>query len=63
LPAFIEVPAGSIPADTHNYYLSVQRHYDTANNICAKPAPLHSNVPGGYGLFAGASDVVLRIPI
>lgn len=54
---------GSIPADTHNYYLSVQRCYDTANSICAKPAPLRSNVPGNYSLFVGASDVVLRIPV
>ncbi|WP_157887170.1 DUF4249 family protein [Hymenobacter sp. PAMC 26628] len=52
-----------IPADTYNYYLSVQRYYDTENSIFAEPAPLRSNVPGGYGLFAGASDVVLRIPL
>ncbi|AWM34042.1 DUF4249 family protein [Hymenobacter nivis] len=62
-PAFIEVLVSSIPVDTYNYYLSVQRYYDTENSIFAEPAPLRSNVPGGYGLFAGASDVVLRIPL
>lgn len=62
-PAFVEVLVSSIPADTYNYYLSVQRYYDTENSIFAEPAPLRSNVQGGYGLFAGASDTVLRIPL
>ncbi|OGX88955.1 DUF4249 family protein [Hymenobacter coccineus] len=62
-PAFIEVLVSGIPADTYNYYQSVQRYYDTEQSIFAEPAPLRSNVPGGYGLFAGASDVVLRIPL
>lgn len=62
-PAFIEVTVSSIPADTYNYYQSIQRYNDTDGNPFAEPAPLRSNVPGGYGLFAGASDVVLRIPL
>ncbi|MGI4885880.1 MAG: DUF4249 family protein [Janthinobacterium lividum] len=63
VPAFVEVLVSSIPADTYNYYLSVQRYYDTENSFFAEPAPLRSNVPGGYGLFAGATDAVLRIPL
>ncbi|WP_161599599.1 DUF4249 family protein [Hymenobacter nivis] len=62
-PAFVEVLVSAIPVDTYNYYLSVLRYYDTEQSIFAEPAPLRSNVPGGYGLFAGASDTVLRIPL
>lgn len=61
LPAFIEVIVSSIPADTYNFYLSVQRYYDTDGSPFAEPAPLRSNVTPGYGLFGGATDVVLRI--
>ncbi|MGI4741407.1 MAG: DUF4249 family protein [Janthinobacterium lividum] len=61
LPAFLEVIVSSLPADTYDFYQSVQRYYDTDGNPFAEPAPLHSNVVGGYGLFGGATDAVLRI--
>jgi hypothetical protein len=62
-PAFIEVIVSSIPADTYEFYQSIQRYYDTEGNPFAEPAPLRSNVPGGYGLFGGATDATLRVPI
>jgi hypothetical protein len=62
-PAFIEVIVSSLPADTYEFYQSVQRAYDTEGNPFAEPAPLRSNVVGGYGLFGGATDVALRIAL
>ncbi len=62
-PAFIEVIVSSLPADTYEFYQSVQRTYDTEGNPFAEPAPLRSNVAGGYGLFGGATDVALRIAL
>lgn len=62
-PAFIEVIVSSIPADTYEFYQSIQRYYDTEGNPFAEPAPLRSNVPGGYGLFGGATDATLRFPL
>lgn len=62
-PAFIQVIVSSIPADTYEFYQSIQRYYDTEGNPFAEPAPLRSNVPGGYGLFGGATDATLRFPL
>ncbi len=62
-PAYIEVIVSSIPVSTYDFYQSVQRYYDTDGNPFAEPAPLRSNVAPGYGLFGGATDVVLRIKI
>jgi hypothetical protein len=61
LPTFLEIIVSSLPADTYNFYQSVQRYYDTDGNPFAEPAPLRSNVAGGYGLFGGATDTRLRI--
>lgn len=60
-PAFIEVIVSSIPAETYEFYQSIQRYYDTEGNPFAEPAPLRSNIQGGYGLFGGATDTKLRI--
>lgn len=62
-PAFIEVIVSSISADAYDFYQSVQRYYDTEGNPFAEPAPLHSNVAPGYGLFGGAADVSFRVPL
>jgi hypothetical protein len=62
-PAFIEITVSSIPFETYDYFLSVLRTLDIDGNPFAEPAPLHSNVTPGYGLFAGATDTVLRIPL
>jgi hypothetical protein len=50
-------------ADTYEFYQSIQRFYDTEGNPFAEPAPLRSNIQGGYGLFGGATDATLRIKI
>ncbi len=60
-PAFIEIIVSSIPADTYEFYQSIQRFYDTEGNPFAEPAPLRSNIQGGYGLFGGATDTRFRI--
>lgn len=62
-PAYIEVIVSTIPASTYDFYQSVQRYYDVEGNPFAEPAPLHSNIQGGYGLFGGATDVSLRIKL
>ncbi|NML66907.1 DUF4249 domain-containing protein [Hymenobacter sp. RP-2-7] len=62
-PAYLEVIVSSIPAETYQFYQSVQRYYDTDGNPFAEPAPLRSNVANGYGLFAGATDTRLRIKL
>ncbi len=62
-PAYLELTVSSIPASTYDFYQSVQRYRDANDNPFAEPAPLRSNVQGGYGLFGGASDVVVRIKL
>ena len=63
LPAFIEVVVSTITPEAYSFYLSLQRYYDIDGNPFAEPAPLRSNVTGGYGLFGGAADVTFRIPL
>jgi hypothetical protein len=62
-PAFIEVHVSSITRDAYNFYLSRRRYFDSDGNPFAEPAPLASNIRGGYGLFGGTTDVVYRIRI
>ncbi|TDN40022.1 DUF4249 family protein [Hymenobacter sp. UV11] len=62
-PAYLELTVSSIPASTYDFYQSVQRYRTANDNPFAEPAPLRSNVQGGYGLFGGASDVVVRIKL
>ena len=60
-PAFLEVYVSSIPAADYNFYLARRRYEESNGNFFAEPAPLASNVRGGYGLFGGATDVIYRI--
>lgn len=60
-PAYLEITVSSLPPATYDFYQSVQRYYDTNGNPFAEPAPLRSNLAGGYGLFGGATDTKFRI--
>lgn len=62
-PAYLELIVSTLPVATYDFYQSVQRYYDTNGNPFAEPAPLRSNLPGGYGLFGGATDTMLRIKL
>jgi hypothetical protein len=62
-PAYLEVTVSSIPASSYDFYQSLQRYRSANDNPFAEPAPLRSNVQGGFGLFGGASDVVVRIKL
>lgn len=62
-PGYIEVTVSSLTRDAYNFYLSRRRYFDSDGNPFAEPAPLASNVRGGYGLFAGSADVTYRIRI
>jgi hypothetical protein len=62
-PTYLELTVSSVPASTYDFYQSVQRYRDANDNPFAEPAPLRSNLQGGYGLFGGASDVVVRIKL
>ncbi|QNH61601.1 DUF4249 family protein [Hymenobacter sediminicola] len=62
-PAFLEVIVSGITPDTYRFYQSLLRYYDTDGNPFAEPAPLHSNVRSGYGLFGGTTDAVYRISL
>lgn len=62
-PAYLEIIVSSLPASTYEFYQSIQRYYDTEGSPFAEPAPLHSNITNGYGLFGGATDTVLRIKL
>ena len=53
----------SITKEACDFYLSRRRYLDSDGNPFAEPAPLASNVRGGYGLFAGAADATYRIRI
>lgn len=62
-PAYLEVTVSSLRPATYEFYQSIQRYFDTDGNPFAEPAPLRSNVQGGYGLFGGATDVTLRLKL
>ncbi|RFP66005.1 DUF4249 domain-containing protein [Hymenobacter lapidiphilus] len=62
-PGYLEVIVSSITPDTYQFFQSVLRFYNTDGNPFAEPAPLHSNLRGGYGLFGGATDAVYRIKL
>ena len=62
-PAYLELTVSSIPASSYEFYQSVQRYRDANDNPFAEPAPLRSNVQGGYGLFGGSTDVTLRLKL
>jgi hypothetical protein len=62
-PAYLEVTVSSIPASSYDFYQSLQRYRSANDNPFAEPAPLRSNVQGGFGLFGGASDRVVRIKL
>ena len=62
-PGYLEVHLSSITAEDYNFYLSRRRYEQSDGSFFAEPAPLPSNVRGGYGLFGGATDVTYRIRI
>ncbi|WP_019948345.1 DUF4249 family protein [Hymenobacter aerophilus] len=62
-PGYIEVTVSSITPDTYRFYQSALRYFDTDGNPFAEPAPLHSNLSGGYGLFGGATDATYRVKL
>jgi hypothetical protein len=62
-PGYLEVTVSAIPASSYDFYQSLQRYRSANDNPFAEPAPLRSNVEGGYGLFGGASDRVVRIKL
>jgi hypothetical protein len=62
-PAFIEVTVSTLNREAYDFYQSVQRYQDSHDNPFAEPAPLASNIRNGYGLFGGATDTKVVIPI
>jgi hypothetical protein len=60
-PSFLEVHVSTIPAADYTFFLSRRRYQESEGNPFAEPAPLASNVRGGFGLFGAATDVVYRI--
>ncbi|MCB2409639.1 DUF4249 domain-containing protein [Hymenobacter lucidus] len=62
-PGYMEVFISALTRDAYNFYLSRQRYNDTEGNPFAEPAPLVSNIKGGYGLFGGITDAVYRIKL
>ncbi len=61
--AQLEVTVTRLTPDTYRFLLSLRRYYDTDGNIFAEPAPLVSNVEPGYGIFGGAVDATVRVPL
>jgi Domain of unknown function (DUF4249) len=65
------IPAGSqleiiisrLTRDTYQFWLSQQRYNNADGNPFAEPAPLYSNINPGYGLFGGAVDARVRVPL
>ncbi|TGE14326.1 DUF4249 family protein [Hymenobacter elongatus] len=62
-PDYMEVFVSSMTRDTYNFYLSRQRYNETEGNPFAEPAPLASNIKGGFGLFGGTTDAIYRIKL
>ena len=59
--AQLEVIISRTTRDTYRFWLSEQRYYDANGNPFAEPAPLYSNIQGGFGLFGGYADGVVRV--
>ena len=62
-PPYLDVTVSSITAATYNFLQSQRRRDNTRDNPFAEPAPLVSNIRHGYGVFGGATDANIRIPI
>ncbi|MBC7447916.1 MAG: DUF4249 family protein [Hymenobacteraceae bacterium] len=61
--ARLEVTISRLTLDTYRFLVSLRRYTDTDGNIFAEPAPLISNVEPGYGVFGGAVDATVRMPL
>lgn len=63
LPGQLEVTVSRCTRDTYEFWLSRRRYFDTQGNPFAEPAPLRSNIDGGFGIFGGVTDGSVRVPL
>lgn len=59
----LEVVISRVTRDTYQFWLSQQRYYNANGNPFAEPAPLHSNIQPGFGIFGGFVDATVRLPL
>ena len=59
----LEVTISRLTPDTYRFWLSQQRYFNADGNPFAEPAPLYSNIQPGFGLFGGAVDATVRVPL
>lgn len=62
-PKAVEVKVLSLTEDAYKFYQSRRRYNDSEGNPFAEPAPLFSNIRGGYGFFGGSSVVTYQIAL
>lgn len=53
----------SLSRDAFLYDLSLRQYYDALDNPFAEPVTVHSNVEGGYGIFALSSVAEAGVPL
>ncbi|UYZ61523.1 DUF4249 domain-containing protein [Hymenobacter weizhouensis] len=60
-PAYVQVTVLSLTPDLYRFIQSQRRYEETQENPFAEPAPLHSNIRTGYGIFGGAASTRYRV--
>ncbi|MCB0564433.1 MAG: DUF4249 domain-containing protein [Phaeodactylibacter sp.] len=53
----------SLSRDAFLYDLSLRQYYDAQDNPFAEPVTVHSNIEGGYGVFALSSVTEMSVPV
>lgn len=62
-PLYLEVTLSHLTRELYLFYNSYVQYSNNNGNPFAEPTPLYSNVSGGYGIFGGATDATMRVPL
>jgi hypothetical protein len=62
-PLYLEVTLVHLTRDLYLFFNSYAEYNNNHGNPFAEPAPLHSNLTPGFGVFGGAADASVRLPL
>ncbi|MCC3158120.1 DUF4249 domain-containing protein [Hymenobacter sp. 15J16-1T3B] len=62
-PAQLQVTLTRLTRDLYLFYNSYVQYSNNDGNPFAEPTPLYSNVTPGFGIFGGAADSWVRLPL
>ncbi|GAB2957519.1 hypothetical protein GCM10027048_25110 [Hymenobacter coalescens] len=62
-PLYLEITLSHLTRDLFLFYNSLVQYTNNDGNPFAEPTPLYSNVQPGFGIFGGATDASVRVPL